>query len=82
MAMSYSQGDNAPLLDFTIPQSLQQTAEAFPDNEALVERSTGRRWTYRQFRHQVEPLQHRSIAMVCPAVIESACGHRTGPNGR
>ena len=56
MALSYSQGDNAPLLDLTIPQSLQQTAEAFPDNEALVERSTGRRWTYREFRHHVRTL--------------------------
>ena len=56
MTTSYAQGESSSLLTLTIPQSLQQTAEAFPDAEALVECVTGRRWSYRQFRHYVRSL--------------------------
>lgn len=43
-------GSKTPLLGLTIPDLLDQTTARFPDNEALVDVPSGRRWTYREFR--------------------------------
>lgn len=50
---SYAKGSSVPLLTTTIPESLRTTAQKFPDNEAVVDRTTGIRWTYREFRNKV-----------------------------
>lgn len=47
---SYARGTTiAPLLRETIGQNLTRTVTAHPDRDALVEVSSGRRWTYREF---------------------------------
>ncbi|MDL9946542.1 AMP-binding protein [Gordonia sp. ABSL11-1] len=54
---SYAQGTSAPgLLHETIAQNLTRTVAAHPDRDALVEVTTGRRWTYRQFAADVDRL--------------------------
>jgi fatty-acyl-CoA synthase len=51
---SYSSGtSDKPLLDDTIGADLDRTVAAFGDRDALVDRATGRRWTYRQFADEV-----------------------------
>nr|WP_145745409.1 AMP-binding protein [Saccharopolyspora dendranthemae] len=48
--ISYDSGvSDVPLLGDTIGANLDRTAARFPEREALVEFSTGRRWTYREF---------------------------------
>ena len=48
-AISYVHGAmDLPLLGETIGQNLDRTASRFPDTEALVVRSQGVRWTYRE----------------------------------
>jgi fatty-acyl-CoA synthase len=46
--LSHAHGPNTPLLNETIPQALQRTAERFPDHEALVIRHQGIRLTWSQ----------------------------------
>jgi fatty-acyl-CoA synthase len=51
---SYVSGTSEkPLLGDTIGDNLDRTVAAFGDREALVEHSTGRRWTYTQFADEV-----------------------------
>ncbi len=45
-----------PLLDETIGDNLDATAARFPDNEALVDVPTDRRWTYEQLVADVDRL--------------------------
>ena len=45
---------DVPLLGDTIGDNFDRTASARPDHEALVEVSTGRRWTYRELRAEVD----------------------------
>jgi len=46
-SLSYVKGPDAPgLLEDTIGANLERTASRFPDNDALVEFATGKRWTY------------------------------------
>jgi fatty-acyl-CoA synthase len=60
---SYAQGETEPaLLEETIGVNLDRTVAAFPDHEALVEFSTGRRWTYREFNHDVDLFARGLIA--------------------
>ncbi|MCK5212630.1 MAG: AMP-binding protein [Dehalococcoidia bacterium] len=48
---SYAYGVSAePLLGFTIPDFLDHITAKFPDNQALIDVSGARRWTYSQFR--------------------------------
>jgi fatty-acyl-CoA synthase len=48
--LSYSHGVSAvPLLGETIGANLRRIAAAHPDAEALVDASTGQRWTYAEF---------------------------------
>ncbi len=54
---SYSSGvSEVPLLGDTIGDNLDRTAATYPDNDALVDRSAGLRWTYRQFVDEVNAL--------------------------
>ncbi|WP_067490456.1 AMP-binding protein [Actinomadura hibisca] len=52
---SYASGTSAkPLLGDTIGANFARTAAAFPDRDALVERATGRRWSYDQLAADVD----------------------------
>jgi fatty-acyl-CoA synthase len=54
---SYESGVSvAPLLGDTIGANLRRTMEGVPGHEALVDVSSGRRWTYAQFGHDVDAL--------------------------
>ncbi|WP_040868304.1 AMP-binding protein [Nocardia exalbida] len=54
---SYASGvSDVPLLGDTIGGNLDRTVAAFPDREALVDRPTGRRWTYRALGAAVDAL--------------------------
>ena len=51
---SYSSGISAvPLLGDTIGGNLDATVARFPEREALVDRPSGRRWTYAQLSDDV-----------------------------
>ncbi|RQO47109.1 AMP-binding protein [Rhodococcus sp. KBW08] len=55
--MSYASGpSDLPLIGLTIGDQLEKTAELFPENEALVDVQSGRRWTYRQLDSAVSAL--------------------------
>ena len=52
---SYASGiSDTPLLGDTIGDNFDRTAATHPDVDALVEVSTGRRWTYAQMREDVD----------------------------
>ncbi len=54
---SYASGtSDVPLLGETIGDNLDRMANARPDNEAMVEVPTGRRWTYRELVDDVDAL--------------------------
>ncbi|MEQ3550363.1 AMP-binding protein [Pseudonocardia nematodicida] len=54
---SYASGtSDTPLLGDTIGDDLDRTVARVPDNDALVEVATGRRWTYTQLREDVDTL--------------------------
>jgi fatty-acyl-CoA synthase len=54
---SYASGvSEVPLLGDTIGDNLDRTAAAFPDRDALVDVTAGRRWTYREFVAEVNSL--------------------------
>jgi fatty-acyl-CoA synthase len=60
---SSAKGETEPaLLDETIGANLERTVAAFPDGEALVERATGRRWSWRELDHDVDRLARGLIA--------------------
>ncbi|NUT97936.1 MAG: AMP-binding protein [Saccharothrix sp.] len=53
--LSYSSGtSDVPLLGDTIAANFDRAVAAHGDREALVDRTTGRRWTYRQLRDEVD----------------------------
>jgi fatty-acyl-CoA synthase len=55
MSLSYAHGGSAvPLLGETIGANLERTDDQYPDNEALVSRHQGRRFTYVQFNDAVD----------------------------
>src|ERR1700722_12284956 len=57
VALSYSSGESAtPLLGDTIGANFDATVRAFGDREALVERATGRRWTYAELAADTDAL--------------------------
>ncbi|TYB49075.1 AMP-binding protein [Actinomadura chibensis] len=54
-ALAYASGTaTTPLLGDTIGANLDRVVAAHSEREALVERATGRRWTYEQFADDVE----------------------------
>ncbi|MEU8118504.1 AMP-binding protein [Spirillospora sp. NPDC049024] len=55
MNLSYASGiSTTPLLGDTIGANLDRTVAAHSERDALVERSSGRRWTYEQFADDVD----------------------------
>ncbi|WP_405484592.1 AMP-binding protein [Nocardia sp. NBC_00511] len=54
---SYTSGVwDAPLLGDTIGANLDRTAATHPDREALIDHTTGLRWTYRELAAEVDAL--------------------------
>ncbi|WP_021595344.1 AMP-binding protein [Actinomadura welshii] len=55
MTLSYASGiSSTPLLGATIGANLDKTVAAFSERDALVDRASGRRWTYEQLQDDVE----------------------------
>jgi fatty-acyl-CoA synthase len=55
MTLSYASGiSSTPLLGDTIGANLDKTVAAFSERDALVDRTSGRRWTYEQLQDDVE----------------------------
>lgn len=53
--LAYSHGTSeTPLLGETLGGNLERIADRFPDREALVDRPSGRRWTYAEFDADVD----------------------------
>ncbi len=62
-ALSYSHGTSAiPLLGETIGANLRRIAATYPDSEALVDVTSGQRWTYAQFDADTDVLARGLIA--------------------
>ncbi|MGH3314978.1 MAG: AMP-binding protein [Nocardioidaceae bacterium] len=60
---SYAKGpDDPPLLVETIGANLERVVAEHGDREALVERATGRRWTYAEFDADVDALARGLVA--------------------
>ncbi|GAC1610751.1 MAG: AMP-binding protein [Mycobacteriales bacterium] len=60
---SYASGtSDTPLLGDTIGENLHRTALRVPDREALVDRATGRRWTYASLDADVDRLARALMA--------------------
>ncbi|PRX50244.1 fatty-acyl-CoA synthase [Prauserella shujinwangii] len=54
---SYSSGtSDVPLLGDTIGDNLDRTVQTFGDRDALVDRPSGRRWSYRELAAEVDAL--------------------------
>ncbi|MDY6869587.1 MAG: AMP-binding protein [Actinomycetota bacterium] len=71
--LSYASGvSHVPLLGDTIGDNLDRTARSFGDSDAVVERSTGRRWTYREFVSEVDTL---ALGLLARGITK---GHRVG----
>ena len=63
--LSYSSGESAtPLLGDTIGGNFDATVVAFSPREALVDRPTGRRWTYAELAADVDALALGLLEMV------------------
>ncbi|MEE8456953.1 MAG: AMP-binding protein, partial [Acidimicrobiia bacterium] len=62
--LSHARGDTAtPLLNETIGTNLARTVSLHGDNEALVSRHQGIRWTYREFAEEIDQVARSLIAM-------------------
>ncbi len=60
---SYESGTSlTPLLGDTIGDNLKRTIEGVPASEALIDLSSGRRWTYAQFGDDVDALATGLVA--------------------
>ncbi|QRP46774.1 AMP-binding protein [Amycolatopsis sp. FDAARGOS 1241] len=60
---SYASGtSDVPLLGDTIGDNLDRTVAAFPDRDALVDRAANTRWTYAEFKADVDTLAHGLVA--------------------
>jgi fatty-acyl-CoA synthase len=56
---SYASGDTSePLLGETIGDNFRRTVAVYGANEAVVDRASGRRWTYAQLHADVTALAH------------------------
>ena len=55
MLSSYACGiSEVPLIGRTIGEDLARTVARVPDGDAVVDVTTGRRWTYRELASEVE----------------------------
>ncbi|MBP2414338.1 fatty-acyl-CoA synthase [Arthrobacter stackebrandtii] len=60
---SYASGSSpVPLLEETIGTKLTHIAQQFPGREALIDRPSGRRWSYAQLNHDVDTLARGLLA--------------------
>ncbi len=63
-APSYASGvSDVPLIGETIGENLERTVARFPDRDALVDRPSGRRWTYAQFDEDVNRVARGLLAL-------------------
>jgi len=63
-SLSHTRGEtDTPLLETTIGDSFDATAERFGEREALVDVTQGRRWTYAELRGDVDRLARALLAM-------------------
>ncbi|MDQ3579307.1 MAG: AMP-binding protein, partial [Actinomycetota bacterium] len=61
---SYSSGtSDVALLGDTIGHNFDRTVSAHGDRDALVERASGRRWTYRELSAEVDAVAHGLLAL-------------------
>jgi fatty-acyl-CoA synthase len=61
---SYVSGvSEVPLLGDTIGDNFDRTVARHGDREALVDRPSGRRWTYSQLRSEVDAMAHGLLAV-------------------
>lgn len=73
LTLSHTRGDtDTPLIDQTIGDNLDDTVLRFPDRDALVDVTQGRRWTYTEFRDDVDRLARALLA------VEVRTGDRVG----
>jgi fatty-acyl-CoA synthase len=64
IADSYAVGPNpAPLLKETIGANFMATVATHPEREALVDRPSGRRWTYRELATEVDTIAFGLLAL-------------------
>ena len=64
LTRSYVNGaSDRPLIGLTIGEQLDQTARAFPDNDALVVRQQNVRWQYGEFKAKVDALAAGFVAL-------------------
>src|SRR5829696_8139469 len=62
--LSHTRGEtDPPLIEMTIGDSFDATAERFGDREALVDVPQGRRWTYAALRADVDRLARALLAI-------------------
>src|SRR3954447_17604103 len=62
--LSHTRGEtDTPLLETTIGDNFDATAERFADREALVDVAQGRRWTYAELRADVDRLARALLAV-------------------
>ena len=61
-----------PMLEMTIGDNFDRTAVKFPDNEAVIDVPTGRRWTYTTLRADVDAL---ALALIADGIV---AGDRIG----
>ncbi|QZY44590.1 long-chain-fatty-acid--CoA ligase [Mycobacterium sp. TJFP1] len=62
--ISYSAGPtDAALLDETIGTNFERTVSRYPDNEALVDVPSGRRWTYAELNAEIDSLARALMAI-------------------
>jgi fatty-acyl-CoA synthase len=59
----YCGASSAQIIYRTIGDYLDEIADTFPDNEALVVRHQGVRWTYSQFRQEIDRLATGLLAL-------------------
>ncbi|WP_237057818.1 AMP-binding protein [Microbulbifer sediminum] len=61
---SYTRGQaGQPLIEMTIGDKLDEITARFPDNEALVVRHQGIRWSYRELQQQVDTCARALLAI-------------------
>src|SRR6476469_9351060 len=63
-SLSHTRGEtDTPLLETTIGDSFDATAERFGERDALVDVTQGRRWTYAELRGDVDRLARALLAV-------------------
>jgi fatty-acyl-CoA synthase len=58
-----SQGGTAPLLYETVGRALDRTADRAPDSDALIVRHQDIRWTYAEYRTEIDRLALGLLAL-------------------